>query len=117
MAIGRYNLSTGLIFHLDRGVQYAFFEYQEYLWQHQMIQSMSAKGDCYDNACAESFFATLKKELIQVGKLKTRTEAKQAVIHYIKIWYNRRRFTLHLDTCHLTSLRRIITVVEYSCLV
>lgn len=91
MAIGRCNPSAGLIFHSDRGVQYASFEYQEYLRQHKMIQSMSAKGDCYDNACAESFFATLKKELIHGRKFKTRVEAKQAVINYIETWYNSRR--------------------------
>jgi putative transposase len=91
MAIGRRNPSAGLIFHSDRGVQYASFEYQEYLRQHKMIQSMSAKGDCYDNACAESFFATLKKELIHGRKFKTRVEAKRAVINYIETWYNSRR--------------------------
>lgn len=90
MAIGRRNPSAGLIFHSDRGVQYASFEY-EYLRQHKMIQSMSAKGDCYDNACAESFFATLKKELIHGRKFKTRAEAKRAVINYIETWYNSRR--------------------------
>ena len=52
---------------------------------------MSRKGDCYDNACAESFFATLKKELIYGRKFKTRAEAKQAVAQYIETWYNSRR--------------------------
>lgn len=55
MAISRRNPSPGLIFHLDRGVQYASYEHQEYLRQHKIIQTMSARGDCYDNACVESF--------------------------------------------------------------
>lgn len=91
MAIGRRNPSDGLIFHSDRGTQYASYEYQELLHDNNMIQSMSRKGNCYDNACAESFFATLKKELIFGRKFKTRAEAKQAVAQYIEIWYNSRR--------------------------
>jgi putative transposase len=91
MAVGRRNPSAGLIFHSDRGVQYASYKYQQLLRDKKMIQSMSRKGDCYDNACAESFFATLKKELIHGRKFKTRAEAKQAVFQYIEIWYNSRR--------------------------
>lgn len=52
---------------------------------------MSAKGDCYDNACMESFFATLKKELVHRRRFKTREEAKLAIINYIETWYNSRR--------------------------
>lgn len=89
MAVGRRNPSAGLIFHSDRGVQYASYKYQQLLRDKKMIQSMSRKGDCYDNACAESFFATLKKELIHGRKFKTRAEAKQAVFQYIEIWYNK----------------------------
>ena len=89
--MGRRNPSAGLIFHSDRGVQYASYKYQQLLRDKKMIQSMSRKGDCYDNACAESFFATLKKELIHGRKFKTRAEAKQAVFQYIEIWYNSRR--------------------------
>jgi putative transposase len=91
MAVGRRNPSAGLICHSDRGVQYASYKYQQPLRDKKMIQSMSRKGDCYDNACAESFFATLKKELIHGRKFKTRAEAKQAVFQYIEIWYNSRR--------------------------
>jgi putative transposase len=71
MAIGRRNPSAGLIFHSDCGVQYASYEYQEYLRQYNIIQSMSAKNDYYDNTCAESLFHTLKKELIHGRKFKT----------------------------------------------
>ncbi len=62
-----------------------------------MIQSMSRKGDCFDNACAESFFSTLKKELIHGRKFRTRAEAKLAVIDYIETWYNSRRLHSTLD--------------------
>jgi|LSQX01.2.fsa_nt_gb putative transposase len=91
MAIGRRNPSDGLIFHSDRGAQYASYKYQQLLRNNKMIQSMSCKGNCYDNACVESFFATLKKELIYGRRFKTRAEAKQAVTQYIETWYNSRR--------------------------
>ena len=91
MAIGRRSPADGLIFHSDRGTQYASYKYQQLLRNNKMIQSMSRKGDCYDNACAESFFATLKKELIYGRRFKTRAEAKQAVTEYIETWYNSRR--------------------------
>lgn len=58
---------------------------------------MSAKGDCYDNACMESFFATLKKELVHRRRFKTREEAKIAIIDYIETWYNSRRSNSSLD--------------------
>ncbi len=86
MAVGRRNPPQGIVFHSDRGAQYASHKYQELLRDKKMIQSMSRKGDCYDNACAESFFATLKKELIHGRKFSTRTEAKRAVIDYIETW-------------------------------
>ena len=100
MAIGRRNPSEGLMFHSDRGTQYASYKYQQLFRDNKMIQSMSRKGDCYDNSCAESSFATLKKELIYVRKFKTRAEAKQAVAQYIETWYNSRR--LHSSLGYLS---------------
>jgi putative transposase len=88
--------SKGLIFHSDRGSQYASYDYQDLLCAHGIRQSMSAKGDCYDNACAESFFATLKKECIRRKRFKTRCQAKLAAIDHI-IWYNSRRIHSYLD--------------------
>lgn len=73
----------GVIFHSNRGSQYASYDYQGLLRQHGIRQSMSAKGDCYDNACAESFFASLKKECIHRERFKTRSEARLATVDYI----------------------------------
>jgi putative transposase len=90
-AITRERPDKGLIFHSDRGTQYAAYDYQDKLRAHGIRQSMSAKGDCYDNACMESFFATLKKDLVHRRRFKTREEAKIAIINYIETWYNSRR--------------------------
>jgi transposase InsO family protein len=81
----------GLIFHSDRGSQYAAGEYRTELAAHGMLASMSAKGDCYDNAVAESFFATLEFELVMKQDWHTRAEARRAIFQYIEGWYNRRR--------------------------
>ena len=83
--------AAGLIFHSDRGSQYASGEYRTELTAHGMVASMSAKGDCYDNAVAESFFATLEFELVMKHDWHTRAEARRAIVQYIEGWYNRRR--------------------------
>jgi putative transposase len=90
-AIRRERPQRGLIFHSDRGSQYAAYDYQDKLKENGIRQSMSAKGDCYDNACMESFFATLKKDLVHRKRFKTREEAKLAIINYIETWYNCKR--------------------------
>lgn len=90
-AVGRERPTEGLIFHSDRGSQYAAYDYQDYLREHGIRQSMSAKGDCYDNASMESFFATIKKELIYRLHFKTRAKAKLDIVDYIETWYNSRR--------------------------
>ena len=90
-AIHRERPKKGLIFHSDRGSQYAAHDYQDKLREHGIRQSMSAKGDCYDNSPMESFFATLKKELIHRRRFKTREQAKIAIISYIETWYNPKR--------------------------
>lgn len=96
-AITRERPANGLIFHSDRGSQYAAYDYQDKLRNNGIRQSMSAKGDCYDNACMESFFATLKKDLIHRRRFKTREEAKIAIINYIETWYNPKRSHSSLD--------------------
>lgn len=90
-AIGRENPSSGLIHHSDRGVQYASKEYQKLLKNYGFKASMSRKGNCYDNACMESFFGTLQTELIYFSRFKTRDQAKLAIFEYIEIFYNRKR--------------------------
>ncbi|MFJ7970611.1 IS3 family transposase [Psychrobacillus sp. NPDC096389] len=81
----------GLIHHSDRGAQYCSNEYRELLNERKMKGSMSRKGDPYDNACIESFHATIKKELIYRFKWETREGAIQAIRHYIDQFYNTRR--------------------------
>jgi len=91
MAVARRRPAKGLLHHTDRGSQYASIDYRELLAQRAVVVSMSGRGDCYDNAVAESFFATLEWELIQVSDWRTRTEARRALFEYIECWYNRRR--------------------------
>lgn len=90
-AIARRRPLAGLIHHSDRGVQYACGEYQRVLAANGMLPSMSRKGDCWDNAVAESFFATLEHELIMRRHWTTRAEARQAIFRYIESWYNLKR--------------------------
>lgn len=93
MALGRQNLTAGwdILSHSDRGTQFASEEYRECLKKNKIRASMSRKGNCYDNAFAESFFATLKKELIYRNHYKTKDEAKKAIFEFIEVWYNRER--------------------------
>jgi transposase InsO family protein len=82
----------GMIFHSDRGIQYACSDFTKLLSKHQLTQSMSRKGDCWDNAPAESFFKTLKAELVSpVGVFRNYQQARAAIFEYIEGWYNRRR--------------------------
>jgi putative transposase len=91
MAYWRQKPAKGLIHHSDRGSQYAAHEYQQALKTFGMIPSMSRKGDCYDNAVAESFFHTLKNEQFGDQIYPTRLEARQEVIDYIEMFYNSHR--------------------------
>lgn len=80
-----------LIHHSDRGVQYASDDYQQLLIENHLTVSMSGRGDCYDNAIMESFWATLKTELIYLQHYTTRQEARQSIFEYIEVFYNRKR--------------------------
>ena len=91
MAVGQRRPPAGLIHHSDRGVQYACDAYQAALAQHGIRPSMSRKGDCWDNAVAESFFATLEFELIMRQRWATRADARRAIFRYIEGWYNLKR--------------------------
>jgi transposase InsO family protein len=88
MALGRRVPETGLVHHSDRGCQYAADAYQSRLRDHAIVCSMSRKGDCWDNAVTESFFATLKTELIHRQPWPTRRETTHAVAEYIEGFYN-----------------------------
>ena len=83
--------AEGLILHSDRGSQYASSRLRQMLKENNIQQSMSSKGNCYDNAPTESFFSTLKRELVYRESYKTREEAKQSLFEYIEIFYNRKR--------------------------
>ncbi len=91
MAIWKRKPAKGLIWHTDRGSQYASYSHRKVLKDHHIIQSMSRKGDCWDNAVAESFFHTLKTELTHHHKFKDREEAKHVIFEYIEVFYNRIR--------------------------
>ena len=90
-AVGRRGPVRGLIFHSDRGVQYASHDFRNLLTRHGCISSMSGKGNCYDNAAAESFFSTIKKERIYRTTYRTRREAASSIFEYIEVFYNRIR--------------------------
>jgi len=91
LALTRRRPPPGLVHHTDRGSQYASHEYRQVLDEHDMRCSMSAAGNCYDNAVAESFFATLKKELVHGCAFETRSEAYDAISNYIENYYNAKR--------------------------
>jgi len=90
-AIGRRHPGSGCIFHSDRGIQYASADCRDVLMAYGFIQSMSRKGNCYDNAVAESFFHTLKTEHVYDYRYETRAEARQSIFEYIEMFYNRKR--------------------------
>jgi len=90
-AILRRSPPKGLICHSDRGSQYAGNNFKALLAQHEIAGSMSKKGDCWDNAVAESFFHTLKVELIHRTKFRTREEAKRRIFAYVEMYYNTKR--------------------------
>lgn len=94
-----------IIFHSDRGIQYACDEFVAELSMHkQIIRSMSRKGNCWDNAVAESFFKTLKAELVYHEKYQTRKEAELSIFEYIETFYNTKRRHKHLNN---------LTILEY----
>jgi len=90
MAVDRGRSTGGVLSHSDRGVQYADAAIARFHERHGMKQSMSRKGNCWDNACVESFFSTLKRELDD-RVFATRDEARSVIFEYIEIWYNRQR--------------------------
>ena len=102
MAIDRRSPPAGMIHHSDRGVQYAAHAFQDTLERHGIVCSMSGKGNCYDNAVKESFFHTLKTELCEHERYRTREEARASIFEYIEAFYNRQR--LHSTLGYLSPL-------------
>ncbi len=101
MAQQRRRPGPGLLHHSDRGVQYASHAYRELLEEQKAVLSMSRKGNCWDNAVAESFFATIEIELIEEATWDTRAQARSAIFEFIEVWYNRQR--RHSTLGYLTS--------------
>ena len=95
MALHRRTPKPGFLHHSDRGSQYAATAYQQQLTAAGITGSMARRGNCWDNACVESFFSTLKRELIYHRQYRTRAEASQEIFEYIEVFYNRQR-------CHST---------------
>ena len=97
MALQRRQPNEGLLHHTDQGSQYAALEYRYLLLAHQLSSSMSRRANCYDNAVAESFFATLRWELLDRQEWPTKAAVRSALFEYIEIWYNRQRRHSALD--------------------
>ena len=102
MAVRQRRIEPGLIHHSDRGAQYSALAYQRELTTRGLTPSMSRKGNCYDNAVAESFFSILKNELVHHQRYRTREEASQEIFAFIEGFYNRQR--LHQSLGYLTPL-------------
>ena len=99
MALAQRAPRPGLIHHSDQGVQYNNGRYRNHLLQHELVISMSRKGNCYDNAVAESFFSSLKNELVHGQLFRTRDQARSAIFEYIEAFYNRNRPHQSLGYC------------------
>ena len=102
MAIRRRNPPAGLIWHTDRGSQYASHSHRDLLKEHLIVQSMSRKGNCWDNAVAESFFHSLKTEFTNHEMFETRAKANEMIFEYIEVFYNRER--MHSSNNYLSPL-------------
>jgi transposase InsO family protein len=90
-ALGQHHPGAGLVHHSDRGSQYASGDFQARLEASGILCSMSRKGNCWDNAVVESFFGTLKQELVNRCRFATREAARREVFEYVEVWYNRQR--------------------------
>ena len=99
MALRAKGPRAGLIHHSDRGSQYCAQAYQKQLREFGLIPSMSRKGNCYDNAPMESFWGTLKTELVHHRRYETREQARREITEYIELFYNRQRRHSRLGNC------------------
>jgi transposase InsO family protein len=99
MALAARRPAPGVIFHTDRGSQYTSVEFGQLLGSHGVVQSLSRPRQCWDNAVAESFFATLKTELVYRSAWPTRAAMRRAIFEFIELFYNRRRLHSALGYC------------------
>lgn len=110
MAIKNRPVVRELIFHSDRGIQYASHEFRRCFKGLPVLQRMSRKGNCWDNAVAESFFKTLKVEMVYHSKFRTREQAKLEIFDYIEVWYNRKRRHSALDYLTPNQVENAMTI-------
>jgi len=102
MAVKNRNATGSLMFHSDRGIQYCCHDFRKLLRDNNIVQSMSRKGNCWDNAVSESFFKSLKSERVYNNSYSTRKLAELDIFEYIEVWYNRKR--RHSTLGYLTPL-------------
>lgn len=112
MAIKHRNPPKGLLWHTDRGSQYASYSHKDLLQQHGIVQSMSRKGNCWDNAVAESLFKTLKNDLVYQTYFYTKTQAKREIFEYIEFYYNRVRSHSYLGNISPCKFEEINLVLQ-----
>jgi len=111
MALHNRTPPPKLIWHTDRGSQYASDSHRKLLAEYDILQSMSRKGDCWDNAVSESFFHSLKTELVHHERFKTRAEANQAIFEYIEVFYNRQR--LHSSNNYMSPVNYETKMLQF----
>lgn len=112
MAIEHRNPPGGLLWHTDRGSQYASYSHKDLLQKHNIIQSMSRKGNCWDNAVAGSFFKTLKSDLVYQTYFYTKNQAKREIFEYIEFYYNRVRSHSYLGNLSPSKFEEINLVLQ-----
>jgi transposase InsO family protein len=112
MAIAHRGPAPGAMFHSDRGTQYTCTEFTDLLTEHDMVQSLSRPRQCWDNAVAESFFASLKLELIHRRSWATRAQVRRAVFDYIEVFFNRQR--LHSSLGYLTPVEYEASINQHT---
>jgi transposase InsO family protein len=110
MALSFRRPEHGMLHHSDRGIQYAATDFRRLLKSKKIECSMSRKGDCWDNAVTESFFATLKKELVKHSNWQTREEARADIFEWIEVWYNRQR--RHSSIGYLTPVEYELRILR-----
>jgi transposase InsO family protein len=103
MAVAQRRPKPGLIHHSDQGILYSSGSYLTLLKTYGMLRSMSGKGNCYDNAVAESFFSSLKNEIVHHRNYQTRDEARTEIFEYMELFYNRKR--LHQSLNYQTPMK------------
>ena len=112
MAIKHRNPAKGLLWHTDRGSQYASYSHKDLLQEYGIIQSMSRKGNCWDNAVAESFFKTLKSDLVYQTYFYTKNQAKREIFEYIEFHYNRVRSHSYLGNLSPSRFEEINLMLQ-----